>query len=142
MKINKTPILDSNLIFNALGKDLQSQHGDIRTFNRAVIDSREVKPGDLFVALPGDTTDGHLHAASAIAAGANGCLLEKHVEGTETGTLFFVNNTLNALHKIAAFLRQSLNNLNIIGVTGNPLDDITLLENIDFVMKNGKIVKQ
>ena len=30
----------------------------------------------------------------------------------------------------------------IIGVTGNPLDDITLLENIDFVMKNGKIVKQ
>ncbi|MCH2523394.1 MAG: UDP-N-acetylmuramoyl-tripeptide--D-alanyl-D-alanine ligase [Dehalococcoidia bacterium] len=119
MKINKTPILDSNLIFNALGKDLQSQHGDIRTFNRAVIDSREVKPGDLFVALPGDTTDGHLHAASAIAAGANGCLLEKHVEGTETGTLFFVNNTLNALQKIAAFWRQSLNNLNIIGVTGN-----------------------
>ena len=30
----------------------------------------------------------------------------------------------------------------IIGVAGNPLEDITLLENIDFVMKNGKIVKQ
>ena len=30
----------------------------------------------------------------------------------------------------------------IIGVTGNPLEDITLLENVDFVMKNGKIVKQ
>ena len=30
----------------------------------------------------------------------------------------------------------------IIGITGNPLEDITLLENVDFVMKNGKIVKQ
>ena len=30
----------------------------------------------------------------------------------------------------------------IIGLTGNPLEDITLLENVDFVMKGGKIVKQ
>ena len=30
----------------------------------------------------------------------------------------------------------------IIGVKGNPLVNISLLENIDFVMKNGKIVKQ
>jgi len=30
----------------------------------------------------------------------------------------------------------------IIGVKGNPLVNISLLENVDFVMKNGKIVKQ
>jgi len=30
----------------------------------------------------------------------------------------------------------------IIGVKGNPLENISLLENVDFVMKNGKIVKQ
>jgi len=119
MKINKNPLLDSNFIYEALGKDLQSHQGDEQIFNRAVIDSREVKPGDLFVALTGNTTDGHLHAAAAIAAGANGCLLEKHVEGIESGTLFFVNNTLSALQKIAAYWRQSLNNLNVIGVTGN-----------------------
>ena len=119
MKINNPPLLDSDFIHQALGDDLQAQHGDKRSFNRAVIDSRAVKPGDLFVALPGTTTDGHLHAASAIAAGANGCLLEKHVEGTETGTLFYVNNTLEALQKIAACWRKSLKNLNVIGITGN-----------------------
>ena len=30
----------------------------------------------------------------------------------------------------------------IIGVSGNPLDDITILENIGFVMKDGKVYKQ
>ena len=29
----------------------------------------------------------------------------------------------------------------IVAVIGNPLDDITLLENIDFVMKEGQIIK-
>ena len=119
MKINKNPLLDSNFIYEALGEDLQLHQGDKQIFNRAVIDSREVKPGDLFVALPGNTTDGHLHAAAAIAAGANGCLLEKQVKGTESGTLFFVDNTLSALQKIAAHWRQSLKDLNVIGVTGN-----------------------
>jgi UDP-N-acetylmuramoyl-tripeptide--D-alanyl-D-alanine ligase len=35
-----------------------------------VIDSRQVQPGVLFAALPGEHTDGHDHAAGAIAAGA------------------------------------------------------------------------
>jgi len=30
----------------------------------------------------------------------------------------------------------------LVAVKGNPLDDITLLENIDFVMKGGEVVKQ
>lgn len=30
----------------------------------------------------------------------------------------------------------------IIAVKGNPLDDITLLESVDFVMKGGKVIKQ
>jgi imidazolonepropionase-like amidohydrolase len=30
----------------------------------------------------------------------------------------------------------------IIAVSGNPLDDVRLLENVKFVMKEGKIYKQ
>tara|TARA_B100000029_G_scaffold498123_2_gene566545 strand:- start:1498 stop:2931 length:1434 start_codon:yes stop_codon:yes gene_type:complete len=119
MKTDKKPLFDSDLINEALGKDLQSRLGAKQTFKRAVIDSREVKSGDLFVALPGTITNGHLHAAAAIKAGANGCLLERHVEGTETGEIFFVNDTLNALQKIAAYWRRSLRDLTVIGVTGN-----------------------
>ncbi|NKY40435.1 Mur ligase domain-containing protein, partial [Cellulomonas septica] len=34
-----------------------------------VVDSREVEPGGLFVALPGEHVDGHDYAAGAVAAG-------------------------------------------------------------------------
>ena len=36
---------------------------------RAVVDSREVRPGDLFFALPGERADGGEFAANALAAG-------------------------------------------------------------------------
>jgi UDP-N-acetylmuramoyl-tripeptide--D-alanyl-D-alanine ligase len=41
------------------------------------IDSREVGPGDLFVALRGDHSDGHDFAAAAVAAGAVGVVVER-----------------------------------------------------------------
>lgn len=39
-----------------------------------VADSRQIKPGDTFVAYPGDTTDGRKFIPQAIAAGANAIL--------------------------------------------------------------------
>ena len=36
----------------------------------AAVDSRRVEPGNLFVALPGERTDGHEHLAAAVEAGA------------------------------------------------------------------------
>jgi UDP-N-acetylmuramoyl-tripeptide--D-alanyl-D-alanine ligase len=42
-----------------------------------VIDSRTTKPGDLFVALRGERTDGHDHAAEAVARGAVAVLAER-----------------------------------------------------------------
>lgn len=43
-------------------------------------DSRQVKPGDLFVALRGEKTDGALFAAQAVAAGAAACAAESGLE--------------------------------------------------------------
>ncbi|PKL31441.1 MAG: UDP-N-acetylmuramoylalanyl-D-glutamyl-2, 6-diaminopimelate--D-alanyl-D-alanine ligase, partial [Spirochaetae bacterium HGW-Spirochaetae-10] len=37
---------------------------------RAVLDSREARAGDLFVCMKGENTDGHLYAAAAVANGA------------------------------------------------------------------------
>ena len=45
------------------------------------VDSRLVRPGALFVALPGERSDGHDHAAGAVAAGAVAVLAARPVEG-------------------------------------------------------------
>ena len=39
------------------------------------VDSREVRPGNLFVALPGERTDGHRFVSAALAAGAAGVIV-------------------------------------------------------------------
>jgi UDP-N-acetylmuramoyl-tripeptide--D-alanyl-D-alanine ligase len=55
-------------------------HGDFAATGVA-FDSREVAPGDLFVALKGATADGHRFAAQALARGAAGVLASEPVEG-------------------------------------------------------------
>src|SRR5438045_8971968 len=45
------------------------------TFEKVIYDSREVSPGSLFVALPGEITDGHNYISDAVANGATGCMV-------------------------------------------------------------------
>ena len=47
------------------------------------IDSRGVQPGDLFVALPGENTDGHAFAPSAVDAGAVAALVQRPTTGRD-----------------------------------------------------------
>src|SRR5438045_7450813 len=44
-------------------------------------DSREVQPGDLFVAMPGTVHDGHKFVDGAFAAGAAGAIVSQQVNG-------------------------------------------------------------
>jgi UDP-N-acetylmuramoyl-tripeptide--D-alanyl-D-alanine ligase len=46
-------------------------------FRAVAIDSREVEPGDLFVALPGDHTDGHRFVGMALERGARAALVRE-----------------------------------------------------------------
>jgi len=48
---------------------------------RAIIDSRQVQPGDMFVAYRGENVDGHRFIAKALEAGAACCLAEYLPEG-------------------------------------------------------------
>lgn len=84
------------------------------------IDSRTVKPGDLFVAMQGGTTDGHRYIRSAIAHGAVAVVGEKDV-AEQVGDLPYIRlaDARAALTWIAAaFYRQPARRLNVIGVTG------------------------
>lgn len=77
-------------------------------------DSREIGPGDLFVAMKGEATDGHLFLDKAFAAGAAGAIVSEdtvhpHVRVADS----FV--ALNALGRAARERTQA----KVIGVTGS-----------------------
>ncbi|MBQ8356390.1 MAG: UDP-N-acetylmuramoyl-tripeptide--D-alanyl-D-alanine ligase [Clostridia bacterium] len=67
-------------------------------------DSREVKQGDLFVALPGNRTDGELYIPAAFANGAAGVLCK--TKPCENGLFFEVQDPVEALLRAAAFYRK------------------------------------
>ncbi|HVC81604.1 MAG TPA: UDP-N-acetylmuramoyl-L-alanyl-D-glutamate--2,6-diaminopimelate ligase [Chloroflexota bacterium] len=79
-------------------------------------DSRAVGPGDLFVAVPGTVSDGHLHGQSAAAAGAVAAVVERPVTGPP---FVVVPSTRLALADLAAARRGfPARGLHITGVTG------------------------
>ena len=47
--------------------------------NEAAIDSRQVIPGSMFVALPGERTDGHNYVADAFKNGASLALVQNRI---------------------------------------------------------------
>src|SRR4030095_5948590 len=80
-------------------------------------DSRKVKPGDLFVAIPGATSDGASFVAEAKQKGAVAVVAQRPVQAE--GPVFQVPNTRQALALIAANLyRKPAGELMLLGVTG------------------------
>jgi UDP-N-acetylmuramoyl-tripeptide--D-alanyl-D-alanine ligase len=59
-------------------------------------DSRAVAAGDIFFALPGETTDGHAFVADALARGAAAAVVSRDVPGA-SGNLIRVPDTMKAL---------------------------------------------
>ncbi|MDO8753017.1 MAG: UDP-N-acetylmuramoyl-tripeptide--D-alanyl-D-alanine ligase [Anaerolineales bacterium] len=102
----------------------------------AAIDSRQVIPGSLFVAIPGENVDGHDFIADAFTRGASFALIQKEVPASfptldlraglsadsplqlDSPLCLRVENTLSALQQIARFWRRKLD-LRVIGITGS-----------------------
>ena len=82
------------------------------------IDSREVKPGGLFVALRGEKQDGHGFIPQAIERGAAGVLCERPPQATDHAAVIVVADTRQALFDITAdrLRRQALP---IVAITGS-----------------------
>src|SRR5260221_9795721 len=68
------------------------------------IDTRTLEPGDLFVALKGDNSDGHLYVDSAFAKGASAALVSQKVDAK--GPLFEVSDTLKGLEALGIAARR------------------------------------
>ena len=80
------------------------------------IDTRSLAPGDLFVALQGETGDGHGFVADAIAKGAAGGMVHRDIP--QSSHLLLVDDTLAGLHRIGAYARHRFMG-QLIAVTGS-----------------------
>jgi UDP-N-acetylmuramoyl-tripeptide--D-alanyl-D-alanine ligase len=83
------------------------------------IDSRTLKPGDLFVAIEGPNFDGHQFVNDALSKGAIAALISHVPDGVDPkANLLVVNSTLKALENLAAASRARTS-AKIIAVTGS-----------------------
>ena len=80
-----------------------------------VFDSRSAVKGSLFLALVGQSTDGHDFVQDAKAHGATGFLTTKQVAGDGV----VVSDVLIAVRTLAAYVRKQLPDLIVIGITGS-----------------------
>src|SRR4051812_37752294 len=77
-------------------------------------DSREVQPGDLFVAMPGTVHDGHTFVDQAVGAGAAGVLVSHPIAGPHV----LVEDVFAALQALGRAARKR-SSAKIVGVTGS-----------------------
>ena len=89
-------------------------HGSVHT------DSREIVPGTIFVAKPGEFTDGHLFAPTALEQGAALLIVEHQLDLTVAQVV--VPDVVVALGDLATEVVarvRALGRLKIVGVTGS-----------------------
>ena len=87
-------------------------------------DSRQVQPGDVFIAWPGHATDGRQYVAAALAAGAAACLVE--ADGADAFGLALADARIATLPGLkaatgplaAAWFGHPAQALQVIAVTG------------------------
>jgi UDP-N-acetylmuramoyl-L-alanyl-D-glutamate--2,6-diaminopimelate ligase len=82
------------------------------------LDSRRVRPGAVFVAVPGARADGHDYAAAAVAAGAPAVVVERTVPGLGVPQLVVVGSR-RALATASAWVAGFPScRLGVVGITG------------------------
>ena len=89
----------------AVGAPRENAHGDLRLAGVST-DSRNIRPGELFVALKGDRFDGHVYLKKALAAGAAAAVVAEGTAPVKGLPFLQVPDTLTALGNLAAFLRR------------------------------------
>jgi UDP-N-acetylmuramoyl-tripeptide--D-alanyl-D-alanine ligase len=103
-------------------------------FTRVSTDSRDVQPGDLFVAIPGGRFDGHDFVEQALAQGAVAAVVRtdfklpgakagrnRVIDQLHEGLLIRVDDTVRALGRLGRYYRRSVvgGSLTVIAVTGS-----------------------
>ena len=100
--------------------DVQQENSENeKKITGVAVDSREVKPGNVFFALSGQKTNGHCYLEDVAKKGALAAVVEKSYQGPSFGLrLIRVNHPLEAL-QAAAKKRLQETSVKVIAVTGS-----------------------
>ncbi|MCX4080005.1 UDP-N-acetylmuramoyl-tripeptide--D-alanyl-D-alanine ligase [Rickettsia rhipicephali] len=85
--------------------------------NKVQFNSKDVKKGDLFIALQGNR-DGHDYVLDAIDKGAAAVIISKRVEINDKYKIILVDDCFEALQKIALYKREN-SKAKFIAITGS-----------------------
>jgi UDP-N-acetylmuramoyl-tripeptide--D-alanyl-D-alanine ligase len=94
-----------------LGAQIHAHEAQVTGF---ATDNREVRPGDLFLAICGSRVDGHSFAQDAMARGASACLVERPVDEP----YLLVDDLVTSLARMAASFRDTFTGP-VVGITGS-----------------------
>jgi UDP-N-acetylmuramoyl-tripeptide--D-alanyl-D-alanine ligase len=101
------------------GKSILERINGVDGVDGVCVDSRKTKPGDLFIALPGERTDGRYFIQQAMDNGAVLAIAEE-VEGeVNRGRVIIVKSSRDALRKLAKYNLTKSAEAKYIGVTGS-----------------------
>ncbi|MDR7300580.1 UDP-N-acetylmuramoyl-tripeptide--D-alanyl-D-alanine ligase [Haloactinomyces albus] len=121
----------------AVGGRLHRADGSETVSGTVEFDSRKLRSGDLFVAVPGERVDGHDFAGRAVADGAVGVLAAREVDAPavivppvededRSGVMALAADTdgsgaavLAALARLSRYVVDRLLRLTVVGVTGS-----------------------
>lgn len=103
------------------GEDLLLRH----TVEGITWDSRNVQPGNVFIAMPGEHVDGNDYICPAVQKGAGAIICTRQpsanvlaIAGEFTCPVFVVDDAIEALEQMAGFWRDKIRAV-VIGVTGS-----------------------
>jgi UDP-N-acetylmuramoyl-tripeptide--D-alanyl-D-alanine ligase len=106
------PLWTPEELAEALGRPTAPLAGPVTGVS---IDTRTLEPGDLFIAIKGDTHDGHDHVGRAFAAGAAAALVSRADAG---GPQFVVEDTLRGMERLGAAARRR-SHARLLAITGS-----------------------
>ena len=87
-------------------------------YNSVSIDTRSIKPKDIFFAIKGPNFDGNNFALEAIKKGASYVISDNPTISKKSDKIIYVDNSIKALQKLANYHRRKLNT-KIIAITGS-----------------------
>ena len=102
-------------VADVVGGELLDPAAAARTVSGVTIDSRSAGEGSLFVALPGEQTDGHNFVADAAGRGAAGALVQRPVS---TAGEILVDDAADALLGLGGWVRDTVDPT-VVAVTGS-----------------------